>query len=91
MQFPNEYETQQGITTKKIEWVIGGPPDHNWAIFIAYKTDNTKTLFYARKGQRADEYKWTWFCPSESEFHEGFTAITNLYKIINSRNEGSRV
>jgi len=89
-QFPNEWEQQQGITTTKVEYVIGGPPNHNWAIFIAYKSDNTKTLFYARKGQRADEYKWNWFCPSEAEFNEGLPYIVNLYKITNIKNETSR-
>jgi len=90
MQFPNEYEAQQGITTVKVECVIGGPPNHNWAIFIGYKSDNTKTLFYARKPQRGDEYKWNWFCPSQTEFNEGFPTIVNLYKITNFNNETTR-
>lgn len=84
---PNAYEISMGITTGKIECVL---KKDNWAIFIAHKSDNSCTIFYARKGQRAEDNKWNWFCPSESELEIGFSIVPQIYHYHNAKNKTTR-
>jgi len=86
--YANQYEKENNILTLNVECRI---KKDNWAIFAATKSDNSQTLFFARKGKRALENSWNWFCPSESESEKGFTLFCELYEIINSRNQKQRL
>ena len=82
----NKYESELGIKTVKVEEQI---KKENWAILYGYKSDNTITLFFARKNKRAADDKWGWFCPSDPEI-EGFRLIINMYEIRNQKNNMER-
>jgi len=83
----NRYELEKNIRTLNIECRI---KKDNWAIFGATKTDNSQTLFFARKGKRAEEDNWNWWCPSESEVEVGFPLFVDIYDIINMKNKNQR-
>jgi len=83
----NSYEKQWDIKTLKVECYAKGD---NWAIFVAHKSDNTKTGFYARKGQRANDDAWHYFCPSKSETEIGLPTIAEIIQIIDKENESKR-
>ena len=85
----NRFEEEHGIETIKVECIIH-KDDENWAIFYGYKSDNTKTLFFARKNKYAENDKWIWFCPSESEV-DGLKLLIDMYEIRNARNEKERL
>lgn len=84
----NKYEKERGIKTVHVECSVRR---ENWAIFEAHKSDNTRTLFYARKGKRASEDKWRYFCPSENEACLGLPTLCELYRLINHENSNRRV
>lgn len=84
---PNSYEEERGIKTLHVECSI---KKEHCALFIADKSDNTRTLFYARKGKRNDEGSWSWFCPSEEEVNTILPLLTEIYKLINTQNEKQR-
>jgi len=84
----NNYELQKGIQTTKVECKLRYP---NCALFIAHKSDNTRTLFYARTGKRqTSDDNWTWFCPSEHEIHYLMPQIWHFYDELNSFNDNVR-
>ena len=63
----------------------------NVALFIAEKSDNTKTIFIVRRGFRAPEDKWSYpFCPSEMEWECYAKEFYNIYKIIDEENKLNR-
>jgi len=83
----NQYEMANGIQTLMPQCVESG---ENWAIFEAYKTDKSKTLFYARKNKRANDSSWIWLCPSESEVKKGLPKLCAYYVITNDENIRNR-
>lgn len=85
----NSYEIERGIKTKSVSCYVHSD-NCNWAIFIADKSDGTKTLFYARKGERADDDHWHYFCPSKSEAREGFSEFIEYYEQNETENRQSR-
>lgn len=85
--YVNEYEKENKILTLNVECRI---KKDNWAVFAAIKSDNSQSLFFARKGKRALKNSWNWFCPSESEAEKGFPLFCDLYEIVNSRNKKQR-
>ena len=84
---PNLYEESNNIKTISVE---GRYRDDNCGIFVAIKTDNTSTVFYARKGKRNDENSWNWFCPSETEITKGLPTLMDIYQLINNLNKKVR-
>jgi len=83
----NSFEIALGIKTTKVEcWV----KRENWAVFVGFKDDNSKTLFLARKGKRAPDDKWNWHCPSEDEIKTGYPIISEIYENLNKQNEQQR-
>ena len=87
LSYPNQYEKEWGIQTKRVECLV---KKETWAIFVGHKTDGTKTMFYARKAQRADEDGWNWYCPSEDEVEQGFIYASEMCQILNRENERIR-
>lgn len=85
----NIYEEELGIKTLNVKHLYGGPP-FNWALFVASKSDGTETLFYARKGERASEDRWHYFCVSQSEAENGLPKLIEYYATIDRINKGMR-
>jgi hypothetical protein len=83
----NQYEKDNSIQTLMPQCVLR---DENWAIFEAYKSDKTRTIFYARKNKRADDSSWTWLCPSEAEVRTGFPKLCIFYVTVNQDNIRNR-
>lgn len=77
-QTTNIYEKERGIQTAQVS-LVSGKEEENYAIFIAEKTDNTFTLFFAYKNKRSEPSTWTWFCPSKDHV-EGFEKFISIYK-----------
>jgi len=88
LNYINRYETERNIKTLNVECRI---KKDNWAIFVAYKSDNSQSCFFARETKRTtNDDGWIWFCPSESEAEKGFPLFLDIYEIINSRNKKER-
>jgi len=83
----NDYEENKGIKTLNVECLV---KKENSALFVANKSDNSRTLFYARKGKRSLEDKWHWFCPSDEEADVLMPLLHEIYHIINDANSKSR-
>jgi len=84
---PNDYEIRHNIKTLHVECLI---KKENCALFRADKSDNSQTLFYARKGKRNLLDSWQWFCPSEPEVEEVLPLLIEIYHLINEQNQKMR-
>jgi hypothetical protein len=84
----NQYELQHGIKTLRVDCFIR---NDNWACFVAEKSDGSRTLFYARRGKRADNSSWQYFCPSKSEIREAFPQMIEYYEENESVNTERRM
>jgi len=83
----NSYEESRSIKTLNVECVI---KKENSALFIADKSDNTRTIFYARKTKRGLDDTWSWFCPSEEELRDMLPLLNKIYFMINEKNDDMR-
>ncbi len=81
----NQFEKDHGIKTLRIEKIV---EKDTWAIFYGYKSDNSYTVFFARRCKN-NPGGWGWFCPSEEEI-EGLKLLIQMYEIRNSMNNEGR-
>jgi len=83
----NRYEVDNNIKTLKVEKRF---QKDNWAVLTAEKSDRSHTVFYARKGWRADDDKWQYFAISKSEANEGLLVLLRVYAQVDTFNTKAR-
>ena len=83
----NSYEKNRGIETLNVECLS---KKENCALFVAKKSDNSRTLFYARKNKRASDHGWHWFCPSDYEAETFMPLVRTIYQLVDVENKKQR-